>query len=95
MAPAPQWLLDLVSHGDDLTMPCDLTLPKLGFSMTEGILSEWMVNDGDEVAEGQIIYSLESEKSVQEIESPERGVIRIEAEAGQTYQVGDRLGRIE
>ena len=76
-------------------MTCDLTLPKLGFSMTEGVLAEWLVGDGDEVVEGQVIYSLESDKSVQEVESPGKGVIRIEAAAGETYQVGERVGRIE
>jgi len=76
-------------------MPLDLTLPKLGFSMTEGVLSQWLVGDGDEVVEGQVIYELESDKSAQEVESPAKGIIRIEAEVGKTYQVGDRLGRIE
>lgn len=76
-------------------MAQDLTLPKIGFSMTEGALAEWLVADGDQVVEGQAIYALESDKSTQEVESPGSGTIRITAEAGQTYQVGDILGRIE
>lgn len=76
-------------------MAVDLTLPKLGFSMTEGILAEWVVSDGDQVIEGQFIYALESDKSIQEVESPAAGTIRITGAAGETYQVGDVLGTIE
>jgi pyruvate/2-oxoglutarate dehydrogenase complex dihydrolipoamide acyltransferase (E2) component len=76
-------------------MAIDLTLPKLGFSMTEGMLAEWVVSDGDQITEGQVIYALESEKSTQEVESPAAGIIRITGIAGETYQVGDVLGTIE
>lgn len=73
----------------------DLALPKLGFSMTEGVLAEWLVADGDAVAEGQAIYALESDKSTQEVEAPATGTIRITGVLGETYQVGDILGHIE
>ena len=76
-------------------MATDLSLPKIGFSMTEGMLTEWVVADGDQVVEGQVIYLLESDKSTQEVEAPAAGTIRIAAAAGQTYQVGDLLGAIE
>lgn len=70
-------------------------MPKIGFSMTEGVLVEWLVADGTEVKEGQALYTLESEKSVQEVEAPASGVLRIIAAAGETYRVGHVLGRIE
>ena len=76
-------------------MAMELQLPKLGFSMTEGILAEWLVADGDQVTEGQVIYALESDKSTQEVEAPAGGTIRITATSGDTYQVGDVLGHIE
>jgi len=76
-------------------MTIELTLPKLGFSMTEGTLMEWLVVDGQQVAEGQVIYTLESDKSAQEVEAPASGTIRIKAAAGELYQVGDPLGLIE
>lgn len=76
-------------------MTIDVLLPKLGFSMLEGVLSQWIAKDGDPVAEGQVIYLLESDKSVEEVVAPADGVLRIEAEPGRTYQVGERLGRIE
>jgi pyruvate/2-oxoglutarate dehydrogenase complex dihydrolipoamide acyltransferase (E2) component len=76
-------------------MATDLTLPKLGFSMTEGVLAEWLVADGDQVVEGQVIYALESDKSTQEVEAPAAGTIRITGVPGETYQVGEILGTIE
>ncbi len=76
-------------------MAIELTLPKLGFSMTEGTVAEWLVADGDQVEEGQVIYTLESDKSTQEIESPMTGRIRIIAPAGELYEVGVLLGVVE
>ena len=76
-------------------MTTDISLPKIGFAMTEGMLVEWVVADGDRVVEGQVIYLLESDKSTQEVEAPAAGTISIAAAAGETYQVGDLLGTIE
>lgn len=75
-------------------MPIQVCLPKIGFSMNEGTLSEWLVADGAEVAEGQAIYALESDKSVQEVESPATGTIRIIAAVGGTYPVGTVLAEV-
>jgi pyruvate/2-oxoglutarate dehydrogenase complex dihydrolipoamide acyltransferase (E2) component len=69
-------------------------LPKIGFSMNEGTISEWLVADGEAVTEGQVLYALESDKSVQEIEAPASGTLKIVAQAGQIYQVGDVLAEI-
>jgi pyruvate/2-oxoglutarate dehydrogenase complex dihydrolipoamide acyltransferase (E2) component len=58
-------------------MATEVTVPKIGFSMSEGVLTEWLVADGATVEEGQAIYALESDKSVNEVESPAAGVIKI------------------
>ena len=58
-------------------MTTKVLVPKLGMAMSEGRLAEWMVNDGDQVEEGQVIYGLENDKSVQEIEAPASGKIKI------------------
>lgn len=75
-------------------MATPILMPKIGFSMNEGTLSEWLIADGAEVSEGQLLYALESDKSVQEVESPASGVLKIIATAGEVYQVGDLLGEI-
>jgi pyruvate/2-oxoglutarate dehydrogenase complex dihydrolipoamide acyltransferase (E2) component len=38
-------------------MAVDVSIPKLGMSMTEGKLVEWLVADGASVSEGTPIYS--------------------------------------
>lgn len=76
-------------------MKTEIILPKLGFSMNEGLLTEWLVDDGAEVRKDQPLYLLESEKSVQEIEAPVEGRLRILKEAGETYKAGTVLGEIE
>jgi pyruvate/2-oxoglutarate dehydrogenase complex dihydrolipoamide acyltransferase (E2) component len=75
-------------------MATEILLPKLGFSMDEGILSEWLVPDGADVKAGQPLYTLESEKSVQEIEAPASGKLKILMQAGESCKVGTVLGEI-
>ena len=76
-------------------MSTEILLPKLGFSMNEGNVAEWLVADGDEVSEGQTLYVLESEKSAQEIEAPASGRLKILKQSGEMYPVGTVLGTIE
>jgi pyruvate/2-oxoglutarate dehydrogenase complex dihydrolipoamide acyltransferase (E2) component len=76
-------------------MATEILLPKIGFSMTEGVLAEWLVDDGALVAEGQPIYAVESDKSTSEVVSPASGTLRINGVAGETYQVGEPIGSID
>lgn len=76
-------------------MATEILLPKLGFSMNEGELAEWLVEDGGQAVEGEPLFSLESEKSAQEVESPATGTLRIMKPTGETYPVGTVLGVIE
>lgn len=75
-------------------MATEVLLPKMGFTMNEGQLSEWLVADGAMVTEGQPLYALESDKSAQEVEAPASGRLRIIAEIGVTYEVGTVLAEI-
>ncbi|MEV5033060.1 biotin/lipoyl-containing protein [Sphingobium sp. LMC3-1-1.1] len=76
-------------------MAVEVLLPKIGFSMNEGTLAEWLVEDGGQAVEGQPLYALESEKSTQEVESPASGTLKIVAQIGETYEVGTLLATIE
>ena len=76
-------------------MPTDVLLPKLGFAMNEGTLTEWLVPDGAQVVEGAPLFTLESDKSVNEVESPASGTLRIHKQPGEAYPVGVVLGIIE
>ena len=76
-------------------MAVEVLLPKIGFSMNEGKLAEWLVADGGQAVEGEPLYALESEKSTQEVESPASGTLKIIAQTGETYEVGTLLATIE
>lgn len=75
-------------------MPTQVLMPKLGFSMNEGTLAEWLVPDGGEAVEGQPLYALESDKSTQEIEAPASGRLKVLKEPGGPYPVGTVLAEI-
>lgn len=75
-------------------MATEVILPKLGFSMNEGTLSEWLAADGAEVQEGQPLFALESDKSTQEIDAPASGTLKIIKQSGETYEVGTVLAEI-
>lgn len=70
-------------------------LPKIGFSMQEGQIAEWLAKDGDAVTEGQPLFSLEADESTNQVESPATGTLKITAATGETYEVGTVIGYIE
>ena len=75
-------------------MAIEVILPKLGFSMNEGTLAEWLVADGGAVKEGEPLFALESDKSTQEVDAPASGTLKILKQPGETYEVGTVLGEI-
>jgi pyruvate/2-oxoglutarate dehydrogenase complex dihydrolipoamide acyltransferase (E2) component len=76
-------------------MSYEIIIPKLGFSMTEGTLAEWLAADGAAVAEGDPLFALEADKATEEVAAPASGTLRIHAQAGQIYVVGTVIGIIE
>lgn len=76
-------------------MAVDVVLPKIGFAMTEGQITEWLVQDGQSVNEGQPLFTLEADKSANEVEAPASGTLRIIQPAGVIYEVGTVIGVIE
>jgi pyruvate/2-oxoglutarate dehydrogenase complex dihydrolipoamide acyltransferase (E2) component len=76
-------------------MAVEILLPKIGFSMNEGQVAEWLAQDGAAVTEGDPLFLLEADKSTNEVEAPASGTLRIMTETGETYEVGTVLGYIE
>jgi pyruvate dehydrogenase E2 component (dihydrolipoamide acetyltransferase) len=58
-------------------MAVEITIPRLGWSMDEGTFGEWLIADGETVEPGDPIFTLESEKSVQDVESVDGGILRL------------------
>jgi pyruvate/2-oxoglutarate dehydrogenase complex dihydrolipoamide acyltransferase (E2) component len=75
-------------------MSTEVRIPSIGFSTQEGTLAEWLVEDGGAVTAGQPLYSLELDKSVQEIEAPASGTLKVIAPAGEVYEIGALIGEI-
>lgn len=70
-------------------------LPELGESVTEGIIVEWRVAEGDSVEKDQTLLDLTTDKVDVEVPSPSAGrVVRLLAEAGDTVEVGAPLAEI-
>ena len=76
-------------------MAHEIRIPKLGMSAQEMTLAEWMFGDGEEVAVGDVIYTVETDKTTVEVQAQNGGTIRPTGEEGQVYQVGDLIGTIE
>jgi pyruvate/2-oxoglutarate dehydrogenase complex dihydrolipoamide acyltransferase (E2) component len=76
-------------------MICEVLLPQLGFSVPDGRLVEWLADDGSDIKKGAPLFSLESDKAIEEIEAPGSGRLRIIKPAGETYNVGELLAVIE
>jgi len=71
-----------------------LKVPKAAVSMQEGTIVEWFVEDGAQVALGQPIYAIETEKTTLEIECPFEGTFKRLGGTGVTYKVGDPIAEI-
>ncbi|HSW14581.1 MAG TPA: lipoyl domain-containing protein [Solimonas sp.] len=75
-------------------MSTEVRIPQIGFSAQEGTLTEWLVQDGGQVEAGKPLYTLELDKSVQEIESPASGTLKVVAKVGEVYAVGALVAEI-
>ena len=76
-------------------MPIEIVMPRLGWTMEEGTLVEWLKQNGDPVEAGEIIFTVESDKAINEIESFDSGTLHIPADApqpGDTLPIGTVLG---
>ena len=76
----------------------EIVLPRLGWTMEEGVFQGWLKRDGESVRAGEAVFSVEGDKAVQEIEALATGTVRIAANGpddGDTIPVGTVLGYIE
>lgn len=56
-------------------MPIEIVMPKLGLTMSDGVVVEWRKNEGDEVKKGEVLFVIETEKVTFEVECPEDGIL--------------------
>lgn len=56
-------------------MPIEILMPALSPTMTEGNLSKWLKKEGDDVAAGDVIAEIETDKATMEVEAVDEGKI--------------------
>jgi pyruvate dehydrogenase E2 component (dihydrolipoamide acetyltransferase) len=76
-------------------MASEVTIPRLGWNMEEGTFIGWLKRDGEHVAAGEPLFSLEGDKATQDVESLEAGILRIPPDGpndGDKIAVGTLIG---
>ena len=64
-------------------MPIQILMPALSPTMTEGNVASWLKSEGDEVAAGDILCEIETDKATMEVEATDEGTLgRIVVPAG-------------
>lgn len=67
----------------------EVVMPRLSDTMEEGELSKWLKNEGDEVAKGDILAEIETDKATMDLEAFESGVLEKHlVEAGSVVPIG-------
>lgn len=66
----------------------EVRLPKPGDAITEAEVTEFFVDDGASVSEGDPLYSIATDKAEMDIEAPSSGTVSWKVDEGGTYQVG-------
>lgn len=71
-----------------------MTMPKLSDTMEEGTVLKWLKADGEDVAKGEPLVEIETDKATMTVEAPESGTLRIVAAEGDTLDVGQPIAEI-
>jgi len=72
----------------------EVVMPRLGWTMETGAVAEWLKKDGDQVRAGEVLFTVEGDKAVQEVEALDSGILRIPPDAppvGASVPVGSVL----
>src|SRR5690349_20180641 len=76
-------------------MAIEILLPRLGWTMVEGVFDEWQKHAGDVVHSGDPLFTIESDKATVEVETFESGFLRVAPDGpqpGSMLPVGTVLG---
>lgn len=76
-------------------MAIEISMPKLGMTMKVGLVTKWLKQVGDPVAQGETLLEVTTEKLTQEVDAPADGFLRaILVREGEEVPVGTLLGWI-
>src|SRR5687768_15266556 len=79
-----------------MTVPHEVVMPRLGWTMETGTVVEWLKLDGERVAAGEAIFSVEADKGLTEVEALDDGILHIPEDSplGIEVPVGTTLAYI-
>jgi pyruvate/2-oxoglutarate dehydrogenase complex dihydrolipoamide acyltransferase (E2) component len=72
-----------------------IRIPRVSVAVSEAVLVELLVADGQHVEEGTPIYVIATEKVEQEIEAGASGAVQWTGEVGTVYDIGVEIGVIK
>jgi pyruvate dehydrogenase E2 component (dihydrolipoamide acetyltransferase) len=73
----------------------DVLMPRLSDTMEEGVLSQWVKHEGDQVRKGDVLAVIETDKAAMEMEAYDDGVLtRILVREGDTVPIGTPIAVI-
>jgi pyruvate dehydrogenase E2 component (dihydrolipoamide acetyltransferase) len=73
-------------------MTTEFVMPKLGLTMEQGRIVEWLVADGDPVVKGMAVLRIETDKVESDVESPGAGRLHRSGTIGEVYPCGSVIG---
>jgi len=73
-------------------MSTEFIMPKLGLTMEEGTILEWLVEDGAEITAGMPVLRIETDKVESDVESPASGRFHRLGTQGEAYPCGALIG---
>jgi pyruvate dehydrogenase E2 component (dihydrolipoamide acetyltransferase) len=72
----------------------EVKLPRLGQGMESGTIVRWLKSEGEQVAKGEPLYELDTDKVTQEVEAEATGVLLKIAVSEGEVEVGRTIGFI-
>jgi 2-oxoglutarate dehydrogenase E2 component (dihydrolipoamide succinyltransferase) len=82
-------------HPVNSIMSVEVKIPAVGESITSGILSVWHKTDGESVASGDVLFTLETDKVSTEVNAPESGVLKTSVAEGEEVKIGQVVAVID
>jgi 2-oxoglutarate dehydrogenase E2 component (dihydrolipoamide succinyltransferase) len=76
-------------------MSLEVKIPAVGESVTSGMISAWLKNEGDTVNKGDALFTLETDKVSTEVTADGSGTLHIKAQAGAEVKIGEVVATIE
>jgi 2-oxoglutarate dehydrogenase E2 component (dihydrolipoamide succinyltransferase) len=76
-------------------MQIDVKVPTVGESITEGLLAEWLLKDGDVVRTDEPLYVLETDKVTMTVNAEHTGRLKIAVAAGEPVKIGQSVGTLD